>query len=252
MKLRSRDAWLTALAATLGISEEACRKDAAPQVQQVATASASASASASPSATIIVAETAPSTTASTSTSASARTAAKNAPTSATMTPEQLAQAICGAVPQNVLQQSGACGVSANPMPMPMASGTVGTIGTGHNPACGASPMRIGTNTNVPRAEVNLTVHGNAADQERAKALRPRFRACANQALAQDPTQRGQLTIMATIGKNGEVTKADIANNAGLSASSAQCMLRGVRVAQFAAGDERTLVVMIVQTAAQSP
>jgi len=113
-------------------------------------------------------------------------------------------------------------------------------------------MRVGNHTNVPRAEVTLTLNGNAADKERANALRPRFRACANHALALDPTQRGQLTIMVTIGKNGEVTKADIANNAGLSATSAQCMLTGVRVAQFAAGDERALVITVVQTASQSP
>lgn len=229
--MRSRDAWLAAIAATLGISEEACRREAAPQIQQVA--SAAAASSSAP----VIAATAPSASADTTATATASVIASAAPSAsvpsiAKVSPSdqakllEISQAICGAVPrQNVLLQNGACGA----------------IGTQPN-----SP------TTSPRAEITLFVSGGAAgDDHVATNLRPRFRACANQALMQDPSQQGKLVIIVKIAANGEVTSADVASNAGLSPASAQCMTRMVKNAQFPAGAARTLDVAINQTK-QSP
>jgi hypothetical protein len=104
----------------------------------------------------------------------------------------------------------------------------------------------------PSAVVTVSLAGGAAGDDRLTAiLRPRFRACANHGLAQDPSMQGKLIVTAAISATGDVTKADIATNQGLSPSTAECMLRGVKNAQFAAGAVRTVTVVIVQTK-QSP
>jgi hypothetical protein len=247
--MRNREAWLAAIAAALGISEEACRHDAAPQIQPVATVAASASAP-------IVAATAsidvaPSATASATTSAIASASAAPSTTALPNKPpttnlQEISQAICGAVPQNLQQLNtlnGSCGVSANR--------NIGRIPG--NGACGGS---VGPGPNAvrgPVAAVTVTLTGGATGDDRvAASLRPRFRACANQALSQDPSMQGKLLVTATIAANGEVQKADITNNQGLSPAASQCMIRGVKNAQFnATGAARTVTLLVVQTI-QSP
>ncbi len=252
--MRNREAWLAAIATALGISEEACRRDAAPQVQQVASAASSIAP--------VVAETAPSASAvasaAPSASGSVASLVKPAPS---MTPQQqLMQAICGASVQNQLQNmpaNGICGVSVNPpnrLPGNLSCGA--TVNTGRIPgggSCGgigAPPQQQGTRGVTAVVNVSLT-GGASGDDHVAASLRPRFRACANQALAQDPSQQGKLVIVAVIAANGEVTNSNVSNNTGLSGSSAQCMARMVRNAQFPAGAVRTITVAIVQTK-QSP
>jgi hypothetical protein len=134
----------------------------------------------------------------------------------------------------------ACGGSVRP--------TVGTL----NNRLGSCGGTAGTSQAVagPRADVLVSVNGGAPrDASIANGMRPRLRACANQGLSQDPSMQGRLTIVATIAANGEVQKADIATNAGLGGNVAQCMLRGVKNAQFdATGAVRTLTfTMIMQT-----
>jgi hypothetical protein len=253
MVMRNRDAWLAAIAAALGISEEACKHDAAPQAQAVASASASVAASA-PSAS---ADTMPSATASASAapSASASVAAIKPVPNPLGTVDPMS-GLCGASVQNQLNQlttNGSCGVSTY-QPGTIGSGGIGSLNTiGHSNACGApghpSPMPT---TSSPRAEVTLNVTGGAAgDDHIATNLRPRFRACANQALRSDPSEQGKIVVSVKIAANGEVSSADVASNSGISAASAQCMARMLRNAQFPAGAARTINVAIAQTK-QSP
>lgn len=243
--MRNRDAWLAAIATALGISEEACRRDAATQVQPVATVAASAASAPSVAASVEIAPSASvatTTTASVAPSASASVAivAKPAPTQAPNL-QELSQAICGAVPQNMRNAS--CGATTQTLRIPPGNGACGgSVGPGPS----ANPVR------GPTAVIAVSLTGGASgDEHVATNFRPRFRACANQALAQDPSQQGRLVIVAAIGTNGDVRTADVSTNSGLSASSAQCMLRMVKNAQFPAGAARTVTLVINQTK-QSP
>ncbi|HEY2370889.1 MAG TPA: AgmX/PglI C-terminal domain-containing protein, partial [Polyangiaceae bacterium] len=121
-----------------------------------------------------------------------------------------------------------------------------------NGACGGVGAPLQPQTAHPAAVVNVSLtSGAAGDDHVAAALRPRFRNCANQALAQDPSQQGKLVIAAAVAANGEVTTTAVASNTGLSGNSAQCMARIVRNAQFPAGAARTIMIAVVQTK-QSP
>jgi hypothetical protein len=185
------------------------------------------------------------------------TVVKPSPSSEAQKLLELSQAICGASIQNVnpipgngscglsnIPRNGSCGARVSPPP------GLGTVGN----ACGgsAAPRNTGTSTS-PRAEVVVTLTGGATGDDRVVAgLRARFRACANQALTQDPSMQGKLTIMVAIAGNGEVTTANVASNSGLSETASQCMARGVRNAQFpATTNPRTVTLQITQTK-QSP
>jgi hypothetical protein len=253
--MRTRDAWLAAIAAALGISEDACRHDAAPQLQQVASAAASsiapiialtapsASADVAPSAStnaIASASATPNATAAPNASALLAILSKQAPT----TMPQDMQAICGASVQTRRQNipgNGSCGAIPSNMNRFPGNGSCGGVG---------APLQPQTAHPAAVVSVSLT-SGAAGDDHVAAALRPRFRNCANQALAQDPSQQGKLVIAAAVAANGEVTTAAVASNTGLSGNSAQCMARIVRNAQFPAGAARTIMIAIVQTK-QSP
>lgn len=224
--MRSRDAWLAVIAAALGVGEDACKrdvKDAPAAVREVPSASASVSVS--------VAAPAPSESASSIPIASA-SAAPSA--SASVRAEDLAKLLTG-----------------TPGP-PATSLTIGTIGTGigvgniHN-SCGATAIRpIDT---APTANVAVSAIGGVPGDERIVALmRGKLRACANQALKQNPNEQGKLLVRVTVGPNGDVTSTAIASNAGLSDASAQCMSRSMRSASFPASSAaRTLDVTITQT-----
>jgi hypothetical protein len=243
--MRSREAWLAGFAAVLGISEEACRRETAPQAHEVASATASATASAP-----VVAQVAPSETASAETvpsaTASAAPSASASVAPIVMTPQDITHTICGARPQNIVPFNASCGAIGMPTTLGVGSG----IGP-HNNACGATvnPSRT---TSAPQAVIAVNiVNGAPGDDRVAASLRPRFRACGNQALAQDPTQQGKLVVSAAIAANGDVNAVTIDSNSGLSASSAQCMLRAVRNASFPTGTARKIQIVIVQTK-QSP
>ena len=256
--MRNRDAWLAAIAAALGISEEACRRDAAPQVQQVATPASSSVSVVAATAPSASADIAPSATAVASAAPSASaSAAVVKPLTSAQTLQELSHAICGAVAQNTLQLNAACGGTAQVLQQMPGNGSCGAMPQNRIPgggACGGigAPQQQGTGVRGPTAVIAVTVTGGATGDERVvNVLRPRMRACANQALSQDPSQQGKLLVTVTVAANGDVQKADITNNAGLSAASAQCMLRGVKNATFPAGAVRTLTLAIVQTK-QSP
>ena len=249
--MRNRDAWLAALAATLGISEEACRREAAPQVQQVASAASSSAP--------VVVETAPSASADIAPSATASAIASAAPSasaSAVVKPKidtnpfanvDPIQGICGAS----MEPIGSCGVSTYRPGMIGTAAGIGSIGLGHSNACGAPGNRPSTNTSA-RAEIALSVNGGTAgDDHVATNLRPRFRACANQALAADPSMQGKVVLVVKIGANGLVDTSDVASNNGVSTAAAQCMARIAKNTIFPSGAARTLTIAINQTK-QSP
>jgi hypothetical protein len=100
----------------------------------------------------------------------------------------------------------------------------------------------------PTAAVAVRVSGGVpGDDGVITAMNGRFRACADQALARDPSQRGRLVITVDIAAGGTVSNADVTTNIGLAAACADCMVRGVRHARFSAGAARKLTVAIDQT-----
>ncbi len=79
-----------------------------------------------------------------------------------------------------------------------------------------------TSASVPVSNAERVVAG----------LRPKFRACYNKGLAQDPSMAGQVIITAKIAPNGEVQTADASSASGLSSDVQQCIARVVRNANF--------------------
>lgn len=236
--MRSRDAWLAVFAATLGVSEEACKRDgkdapAAARDTPSATASSaivaatapSASADPAPSASVVA-----SASASASAVASATPVPKPSPTELQLlavlgsanNPNFISNAACGAVvPNNNLQNLGRI-----------------------NPSCGATANNT---VRGPTADVQVRVqNGAAGDDAVVVRLRPKFRSCANRGLSQDPNMQGKLVISVTIAATGDVTATAIAQNSGLSESVAQCMSRGARYAAFSAGAPHTVQIFVTQ------
>lgn len=201
-------AWLTAIAAVLGVSE-ACHRHEAPdavrEVAPLASTTATASASAAPSATATV-ETA---------AASASTAAMPTPTTSTSTSAPLLRIGAG----------------------------IGT-GCGVRASCGASAH----NTSKPTAQINAMIESGVANDDRViAALRPRLRACANQGLAQDPNMRGRVVVYVNIAANGSVIDTSNSRIIGLSQAVADCMIASIKRAQFVASTPRHVSVTIEQT-----
>jgi len=215
--MRSRDAWLATIAAVLGASELACKKDSndGPAVaREVPSVTASASAS--------VAATAPSETASASAMTSA-TASASAMSSS-------APPVGTGIPSGNLGQIGQVGHAA-------------ACGGGHpNPSCGATVYVKG-----PTAVISTSVTGAATGDERVVAMmRPRLRNCANKGLAVDPTETGKAVVTIAIGANGEVATSSVTSSTGLGASTVACMAVAFRSATFPAGAQRSVVVTIMQ------
>jgi hypothetical protein len=63
-------------------------------------------------------------------------------------------------------------------------------------------------------------------------LRPRFKACYQRGLAQDPTMQGKVTLNAKISPNGETSSVDVINNSGLSAEVVECIKGVIKRAEF--------------------
>jgi len=210
----SRDAWLATIAAVLGTSELACKKDSSdgPAVaREVPSVTASASASVA---------TAPSETASTEVvaSASATASASAAPVGTGIGIGNIGTGNIGRIGH------AACGVGRT------------------NPSCGAT-VDIGG----PVAVISTTVTGAASGDERVVAMmRPRLRGCANKGLAMDPTQTGKAVVTIAIGANGEVATSNVTSSTGLGASTVACMAAAFRSATFPAGAPRSVVVTIAQ------
>lgn len=219
MVVRSRDAWLATIAAVVGASELACKKDSsdgpalAREVPSV-TASASATVASTPSETA--------------------SASASAMTSATASASAMASA------------------SAPPVGTGIPIGNIGNIGNlrignacgaGHpNPSCGATVQVKG-----PTAVISTSVTGAATGDERVVAMmRPRLRNCANKGLAVDPTETGKAVVTIAVGANGEVATSNVTSSSGLGASTAACMAAAFRNATFPSGAPRSLVVTIVQ------
>jgi hypothetical protein len=91
--------------------------------------------------------------------------------------------------------------------------------------------------------------GSAADERVVTAMNGRFRACAAQALARDPSQRGRLSIAVDIAADGTVSNADVTTNTGLGPPCADCIVRGIQHARFPPAATRKLTVSIDQTSA---
>ncbi len=206
--MRSREAWLAAIAATLGVSD-ACKRDAtnAPAaVREVPSVSASASVAAS----------APSETAST-------------------------DPIASAVPST--SASTASTASAKPPDLR----NVGGIGTGHgacgfrvNPACGAVAR-----PQEPTPTVNVQLFGGLGNDNAIaqSQLRSRMRTCAINGAKQDPNEQGDVQLQLDIDAHGTVTNVR-SPGTRLGASTTQCMQRAARAITFAEGTARTLNVNV--------
>ena len=86
---------------------------------------------------------------------------------------------------------------------------------------------------VSPADMRKALRAIQSNAERVIAgLRPKFRLCYNQGLAQDPGRSGSVTMVVKIAPNGEVDSANAANNSGLSDSVVKCIQRALKNAQF--------------------
>jgi hypothetical protein len=102
-----------------------------------------------------------------------------------------------------------------------ASGGAGTGRAVEGPKA-ADPGIGATSASVPVNGLEATI---------AK-LRPRFKACYQRGLAQDPTMQGKVTLNAKVGPNGEVAGVDTVANNGLSAEVVDCIRGVIKRAEF--------------------
>jgi hypothetical protein len=110
-------------------------------------------------------------------------------------------------------------------------GIAGATGTGVGTGAGTAEHIAG-----PKGDASFgstTTSAPIANAERVIAgLHAKFRLCYNQGLAQDPGMSGQVTMVAKIAPNGEVSSADASGNQGLSDGVVKCISRALRNAQF--------------------
>jgi len=219
----SRDAWLAAFTAVLGLSHVECRgrtSTGSVAVQEVAPVVVDAAvASDSPDAAVTAEP-----------SAMASSPAPSASTSAA--PKKATNPLAGLGDT----EGTGTGVVA-----PGSSGGL-RIGIGRdivNPSCGATSVRP---SDVASADVQLSPVTSPVPDDTGVVvrLRPGLRACATKALQQDPNEQGRLGVQVEIAANGEVTTASVVNNTGLSQATVACMLARVRRAQFPPGTARTI------------
>lgn len=86
----------------------------------------------------------------------------------------------------------------------------------------ADPQFGGSTATVPISDADRVIAG----------LRPRFKACYQTGLNQDPSMSGKVVISAKVGPNGEVSSADVSSNSGLSPGVASCIAGVVKRANF--------------------
>jgi hypothetical protein len=82
-------------------------------------------------------------------------------------------------------------------------------------------------------------------------MRAGFRRCYVRALKDDPNLRGKVTVIATVGANGEVTKTNVAKTS-LPKSLTDCITARVGAAQFAPPDKAPAKVTIPIQLEQGP
>lgn len=133
-----------------------------------------------------------------------------------------------------LEPTGLAVLGAPPPSMPTPPpGTVPTT----DPGLTLTPG-IGGETKVkgPRGEASvgaLTSSGNVTGAERVLAgLRARFRACYQSGLNADPAMTGKLVLRVQTSSSGEVSKAEIASNTGMSNAVETCVLSAARRTVF--------------------
>ncbi len=114
-------------------------------------------------------------------------------------------------------------------------GGLGGLGGGTK---GTSSTSAGTERKVEGPKGDAQIGGSTAsvpvsDADRVIAgLRGRFRQCYQTGLNSDPTMSGKVVITAKVDPNGEVSRADVTQNTGLSPQVASCIANVVKRAQF--------------------
>jgi hypothetical protein len=84
-----------------------------------------------------------------------------------------------------------------------------------------------------RASLESTSGGTILDAPRVVGgMQGGLRRCYKRALDEDPTARGSLRVVATVGSNGEVRSAQPSGGGGLPSSMMSCVQRVVQSAQF--------------------
>jgi hypothetical protein len=110
-------------------------------------------------------------------------------------------------------------------------GIAGATGTGAGTGAGTGQVVAGPKGDASIGATSASVP--VANAERVIAgLRPKFRLCYNQGLAQDPGMAGSVTMVVKIAPNGEVDSANASGNSGLSDSVVKCIQRALKNAQF--------------------
>jgi hypothetical protein len=246
--MRTRDAWLAAVAAALGVSDTACHRETKEEPAAARDLSARAAASSS----VLAVAPALSTSASTiavATSASASGVAGTA--TAPRTDPNALQAIDMNDPLRAALNGGndapidlsslaqtSCGVSNNTGELGLRPRGLGAAGSSSGTLVHAGPTAI----------ITATATGTVAgDDARIAATKPRLRNCATRALDADPSMEGTAVFTVVVAPSGDVSSVTAANT-GLSVSAVACMssaFRGVNFATVASG--HTLSVKIVQT-----
>jgi hypothetical protein len=234
-----KGAWLTAVAAALGVSEAACHRDAKSdpaEAREVTAPMPSSVAAPSSSASAVAIETV--------VSASAVASAPPPPASVTVAARSnppgdmtLEEALRSSRTLNA-----ACGASPT-LQQPTSLGP--RVGIG-NLSCGAAMPRPPP---VPTIDIQTAVaSGSAGDTAVVTASKPALRSCANHALQSNPTLTdGKVFVSIAVAANGEVSSASVASTTGLTPETAACMAMRMRRLQFPAGEARTLTVAITQT-----
>ncbi|HEY2516315.1 MAG TPA: AgmX/PglI C-terminal domain-containing protein [Polyangiaceae bacterium] len=110
-------------------------------------------------------------------------------------------------------------------------GIAGSQGSGAGSGSGTLAPVQGPKGDASIGATSATVPVSNAERVIA-GLRPKFRLCYNQGLAQDPGMSGSVAMTVKIAPNGEVNSADAASNSGLSDSVVKCIARALKNAQF--------------------
>ncbi len=214
--MRTREAWLSAVAAALGVSVAACKGSSDQSVAAREVAAPSTSVAAAPS------------------------VQPSASPSASETPSASVAASASAAPSVV---SGLKTVASGGGQIQLGRGLDGIRGS-----CGAR-ANCGGGQGVPdvarNAVLTINIGGTPAPEEAVHTrLNALWRGCANAEMAKNPSFRGSLTMEITL-VDGGVTNAVITSNNSVPTSVTECMLLRVRNNQFSAGTvPRTLNISV--------
>jgi hypothetical protein len=134
---------------------------------------------------------------------------------------------------------GKCGPALEPNGLAVLGGQLGAqVPSGSVPTDPGLTLTPGGEVKVkgPKGEASVGAvnsSGNVTGVERVMAgLRPRFRACYQSGVNANPAMTGKLVLRVETSTTGEVIKADISSNTGMSAAVATCVASAVRRAAF--------------------